>query len=421
MEELRCTVSVKSDSQKVILDDGLINIIKNITNIVDVLYSIQKIDTGGNVNFENFFYEKLIDNLGMSRPYLNKRGKNEINSRIDILKNGNFDILNIPFISDNGVAEFLFGKIISQDNGNKKRYAAAFGVPDNYYNNLVERLDTVLESIHTDIPFYEVGIENDFTDHKSDFRCIDVFSFSGELNRLNKPISLFYSKGQTEILSSLTKVVVFSNVYFSRFEYISSVLGRKYIEDFATVDNLSRDAKNTVLLYWLRGHDTGHFFGKDNLGNEMRDQKFLYYSLHELKSDIISLYILTHFDYVWDEMDYISTDIIFRLFFAEVLRYIRRGGLGIFPDTSSAWLAFNHYLEKGVVDYDEGRNLFCIDSGRIKKVTVDLCETIFDLFYRGDPVAAAEFYNRYINTSNDNTTSFIYDRGIPYYIDLNNF
>lgn len=422
MKNYKYTVTVDSEWQKFVNYDRLNEIFEDISNIVDLLYCIQKADIGKNVNFENYFYQKLIDNLKLCRTYLNGAGVNAINSSIDILNKGNFDILDIPLLSDDCKAELIFGKIVSQENNNEKRYGAALGVPDEFYNALVDRLDGVLKDIHTSIPFYEVNNKSDFTEHKSEFRCMKVFSFSGELRRSNKPISLFYSGGRTNNLSSLSKVVVFSNVYFSRFEHISSLLGRKYIDDFGTVDALPEDLRNTAILYWLRGHDTGHFFGRDNLGTVMKGERYIYYSLHELKSDIISLYILTHFDSVWGiRKDTISTDTIFKIYFAEILRYLRRGGIGMFPDTSSAWLAFNYYIQKEVISFDRDNGLFHVDRSLIKSITAELCDEIFDIFKRGDSSAATEFYNRYINPVDDDMASFINDGEIPYYIDLNDF
>lgn len=394
--------------------EGLINIL----NLTRVLYDIQNVNKGDGVNVENYFYGKIVSTIESMLPYLDEDVRDEVYSRLQTVSDGSFDVIRIPFNSDSGRTDLLFGKIISPENNNEKMYGSAAGFPNIECDNAVKEYDSKVEDYlsRSNLAGFEGSLK--LTEMLSDFSCMDVAMLSGELDRNNKPISVFYSRDQGENISALSRVTLFTNLYFHRFELLSKRLGRKYISGFDSVDNFSEDIINRVLLFWLRGHDNGHSIGEDNLGQFMKkDKRFKYYALHELKSDIISLYLLSEVDSLWGEIK-IPPGIIYKVFVSEALRYIRRGNPDRIPDTASAHMVINYFLDYGAVSYSSDKVLFNIDDEQLKNAISELCGLMLKIFIKGDHTSAIEFYDKYIEFNSDDVTKFKTDTEIPFFIDM---
>jgi hypothetical protein len=93
--------------------------------------------------------------------------------------------------------------------------------------------------------------------------------------------------------------------------------------DYSAIENLDDNGIARLLLLWLRGHDTGHFYGVDSLSRRMPELDKIYLILHELKSDLVALYNLR---YLADDL--LKDDLFIKAYItsiAEMFRYIRRG------------------------------------------------------------------------------------------------
>lgn len=247
---------------------------------------------------------------------------------------------------------------------------------------------------------------------------MDVFMLGGELNRKNKPISVFFSGIKPHAPEAMSKVALFTNIYFERFRMISVPLGMKFIRGFDRLYEESADLAEKMLLFWLRGHDLGHMVGEDNLGVEMKDKRFIYYSLHELKSDMISLYLLSSFGLTLSGRNTDEDRIIYNYFIAEALRYIRRGKPELFPDTSSAFLAVNYLMDSGAIYFDVRERCFEIYAEKCYEAVIKLCDQLVKIFRTAARSEALNLYNEFTHNIPGNLLAITTDSNIPFYIDL---
>lgn len=387
-------------------------------NTVDLLYGIQTVNADSGINLENYFYSLLKDKISAISCFLNKEGRCILNGRLALLSKGEFDIIDIPFITGEGEAELLFGKIISPERQFRKLYAAAAGVPSDLYNTEVSKYDESFFSDYSGEQFFREAIGNQQSLPSTDFSCMDVMCLGGEMNRKNKPVSVFYSGDKTSQRSAQSKVTLFTNLYFTRFDLISARIGSKYIEGFKEVLSLESETRNTILLYWLRGHDLCHSVGADNLGRNMTEERFKYYSLHELKSDILSLYYLIRFRSSLKSLSGVGESSILYIFVSEALRYARRGNPGIIPDTTSALMALSYLERCSVLNYSRDGEKMYLDKDRIIENLEGLCLELLELFRKGDASDALRFCRHYSDPGYGLISDIIKDSDIPYYIDL---
>lgn len=418
MYKYKYTVILEIDQSVMNVEEPLRKKLLNIIRTVDILNHIHAESDEGRLNLENYYYSSVVEGIEELAPYLNHEGKGLLQRNLELLSAGEFDIINVPIISDSGTSEVLFGKIISPDNSNEKRYAAALCIPDKVNDIKIEKFDRMFVESYSKTPFckYDKGSGN--FEIQTDFRCAYAVSLAGELDRKNKPISVFYSGDRSGDLPSLSRVMLFTNLYFARFDLITSQLGLKYIRDFVHLSEIPPSSINSIILYWLRGHDLGHSVGSDNLGNNMKDQRFVYYSLHELKSDVISLYFLTRFGLPDADLQTLSNNTIFKVFTAEALRYIRRGNPDHIPDTSSAYLALNYLLKHGALQFEKSKGRFSINSGKFCDSLEELCVHLTEIFRSGDSLDANSFYQKFITPDCGIIPEIVKDSGVPYYIDL---
>ena len=223
----------------------------------------------------------------------------------------------------------------------------------------------------------------------------------------------------------------FTNIYFKRYEVVSEELGRRFIYDFYEENKHSRQDLNKILLYWLRGHDLGHFFGRDVLGKNLKDRlsttkednRRVYYLLNELKADIISLYILKN--RLKDLLGDIDVNTVYQVYVSELLRYMRRGHLLHYADGGSAYLAYKYFLSSGALKLSY-ENMLEINTDQMSKDIDNLCEELIELFEEGSSVTAVNFVKDYLKFQDIITKDlpeeieFLHDSSIPYNINIKN-
>ena len=374
------------------------------------------------LTLENEYYEKILASLRKGISDLESEEKSALSRKLDEMTDGIYDLVSINFRSPESA--LIFGKIFSAQKSYQKRYVGAFGLVNTEANDLLRKYDKIAEGFYTDFPFIPDDKKEQFDENKSEINCIDVLRFAGDFKIKYKPISLFYSGTKSRQTPSQSKVALFTNIYFKRFELISELLGRKYIDNFFDENGLSREDINKTLIYWLRGHDIGHFFGRDKLGKNMKDimkknmedNRRIYYILHELKSDIISLLIFkSRLKELYRDFELKN---VYLIFISELFRYMRRGNLLHYADGGSAYLTYKYLIDSGAITVNK-KYIHEIDFEKISNDIEKLCEKLIILFDEGNSLKAVEFVKNLADMENltserlPEDLEFLNDNSIP--------
>jgi len=404
-------------------------LLNSITEVLDYINLINK--RGGQdpliITHENLYYEKILDSLREGISDFSEEEKMRLNSKLNEMAGGIYDLETVNFRSPDSA--LIIGKIFSAQKSYQKRFGGAFGLVNDDANTMLSEYDIIAEGIYSDFPYITSEKKESFNENKSEINCIDVLRFAGDFNLPLKPISLFYTGTKSRQIPVPSKVAIFTNIYFKRFELISEELGRKFIYDFYDTDDVSREDINKTLIYWLRGHDLGHFFGQDILGKNMKDilsksmedNRRIYYILHELKSDIISLYI---FKYKLNELfkDF-EIQNVYLVFISELLRYLRRGSFLHYADGGSAYLAYKYFIQSGAIKVNR-QYMHDIDYELLSNDIEMLCEELISLFEEGSSLKAVDFVNKLVEfeslTSKElpEELEFLNDFSIPFNITI---
>lgn len=414
-------------------DTGAFNpkVLASVTQVLD--YIDQLTQRGGQdpliINVENDYYEKILVALRAGISGLEDEERKLISKKLDEMYGGIYDLDSINYKSPDSV--LILGKIFSSQKSYQKRYVATFGLINKEANSILREYDRFAEEEYEKFPFVPDRKKENFEDNRSDINCIDVLRFAGDFNLVYKPISLFYTGTKSRELNIPSKVAFFTNIYYKRYEIVSGELGKRFIYDYDEVDKLSLEDINKILTYWLRGHDLGHFFGRDVLGANLKDKlstskednRRVYYILQELKADIISLYILKNrFKELPGNFELKN---IYMVYVCEMFRYMRRGNLLHYADGGSAYLAYKYFLKSGAltISYD---NMHQVNTEQFSTDIDKLCEELIILFEEGSSVRAVEFVKDLINfqdiISKDLSEDllFLEDSSIPYNINIKN-
>jgi hypothetical protein len=319
--------------------------------------------------------------------------------------------------------DLILGKIFSLDKNNRGCYAGAIGSVNNSFDGFIEAYDNKLDLFQQSLP--RSGKHEGFSikEKAPVIRCIDVFSLAGELNIRHKPICVFFSGGNPENLSTLSRMTVFINLYTQRFELISKEIAKRYLGNYAIIDDLDDEKIGRLLLLWLRGHDLGHFYGEDLLQSRMSELDKSYLILHELKSDILSLYNMR---FLADDL--LKGDLLIKAYtvsIAEMFRYIRRGRFWNYPDTASAFLVYCYLRDSGSISFDKPSEKFHVDYDRLEVDIQDLAKVVLEIFARGDVRGADELLSRWGDMRElgshylPGELKILNDTSIPHYIDFN--
>ena len=400
-----------------------------VTKVLD--YIDQLCQRGGQdpliINVENDYFEKIIESLRDGISELSEEEKKRIRSKLDEMLTGIYDLDTIRYDSPESV--LIIGKIFSAQRSYQKRYVGTFGLVNSEADSQISEYDKIAEEVYNEFPYVPDNLKENFAQEKSDIYCLDVLRLAGDFNLVYKPISLFYTGTKSREENIQSKVALFTNVYFRRYEDVSEVLGKTFLYDF--YENLSREDINKILVYWLRGHDVGHFFGRDVLGANLKDKlstnkqdnRRVYYLLHELKSDIVSLYILKN--RLKDLLGDIELKNVYMVFLSELFRYMRRGHLLHYSDGGAAYLAYNYFIKSGALKVSYN-NMHEVDTEQMSEDIDKLCEELINIFEQGSSVRAVEFVRSLIKFENiiskdvSEDLEFLHDKSIPYTIDITN-
>ena len=406
---------------------------KVLTSVTEVLDIIDQLTQRGGqdpliINVENEYFEKILKSLRNGIEELDEEEKKRINRKLDDLTGGIYDLDSITYDSPESI--LLIGKIFSAQRSYQKRYVGAFGMINTEANKLLAEYDKIAEEVYSEFPYIREDIKEDFNENKSEINCIDVYRFAGDFTLIYKPISLFYTGTKSREAPIQSKVAFFTNIYFRRYEEISELLGKNFIYDFYD-ESVSRDDINKILMYWLRGHDLGHFFGRDVLGKNLKDKlstskednRRVYYILHELKSDMVSLYILKN--KVNELFDGFGIEKVYQVFISELFRYMRRGHMLHYSDGGSAYLAYKYFMNSGALKINYN-NKHDINTEQLSSDIDALCEQLVDIFEKGNSSTAVEFVRNLASFENLITKElpedleFLEDRSLPYSINISN-
>jgi len=218
-------------------------------------------------------------------------------------------------------------------------------------------------------------------------------------------------------------MTVFINLYARRFALISKEIAKKYLGNYAIIDDLDDENIGRLLLLWLRGHDLGHFYGEDLLRSSMSELDRAYLILHELKSDILSLYNMR---FLADDL--LRGDLLIKAYtvsIAEMFRYIRRGRFWSYPDTASAFLTYSYLRDGGSIRFDKLTEKFHVDYDRLETDIENLAKEVVDIFALGGVAEADRLLNRWGDVRElglhdlPDELKVLDDTSIPHYIDFN--
>jgi hypothetical protein len=366
----------------------------------------------------------MITTLKNGCRYLSGKEKFDLENRVNVMSRGIYDLFPIT-LKNNGrdYIDFIVGKIFSLDKDNRRFYCGAVGLVNRSFDRVIEIYDRKLDLFAERLPLSSNSKKFSLNQNVPFMRCVDVFSLAGELNIRHKPICVFFSGGSPEGLSTLSRLTVFINVYVRRFELISREIARVYMSDYPLIEGLDYEEIARLLIIWLRGHDLGHFYGSDLLREKMSQLDKTYLILHELKSDMVSLYSLRHL-----ADDLLKDDLLMKAYvvcIAEMFRYIRRGAFYTYPDTASAFLTYSYLTEHGSVIFHSREKRFEVDFEKLEVDIESLTAEIFDIFAKGDIEHARELVNRWGNLFEigqiglPNDLEIVEDTAIPHFIDFN--
>ncbi|MGI9535005.1 MAG: hypothetical protein ACR2NW_08630 [Thermodesulfobacteriota bacterium] len=405
-----------------------LNSVSEVLNYIDLIT-----ERGGQdpliLTIENLYYEKIIESLRKGIEELGDEERSRLSLKLDEMSGGIYDLESINFRSPDSA--LIIGKIFSAQKSYQKRYGGVFGIVNTEANTMLNNYDRIAECFYADFPFIPGDKKESFNENKSEINCIDVLRFAGDFNLTYKPISLFYTGTKSKQIPAQSKVALFTNIYFKRFELISEQLGRKFINDFYDNENVSREDINKTLIYWLRGHDLGHFFGQDKLGENMKDvmninmqdNRRIYYILNELKSDIISLYIFK--SRLNELLGNFDIKYVFQVFISELFRYMRRGSFLHYADGGSAYLAYKYFIKSGAVTVNK-HYIHDIDYEKMSNDIEKLCKKLIALFKNGNNLKVLAFINKLADFENltskelPEELEFLDDFSIPLNISINN-
>lgn len=341
---------------------------------------------------ENTLWKELADKLHAGSGYIAAPYRKTYESEVSSIQNGVFDLYPLTVRSANSAeVKLIVGKVFSSGGGGRSFYAGAAGVVNRDYDNTIEEYDANLPLFADKLGELHGSAVKAPGSKIPEMSCIDIYSLAGALNDLHKPICIFYSGGSKENLSALSRMTVFINLYATRFKALTEKIARSYITGSEGLEDLTYEETAKLLLIWLRGHDAGHFMGTDRLGKAMSEFDRDYMILHELKSDMIALYNMR-----WLSDGLLAGGLLERAYLvsvAEMLRYIRRGGCYVHPDTGSAYLAYQMFRDSGAVVFDSRTSRFRIDFNLFHDAVEECTDWLVRLFSDGDISRARGFVN----------------------------
>ncbi len=373
-------ISLPDDTQKIL------NKLLNVLDLVDALYSMQR---SGSLNkiLENILLKIAFDKLKDVENDMPGQYRENFKHEIARLESGIYDLISLPVtIGPGNGLEIIFGKVFSSDNDLNECYAGAIGLSNEKYGGLISKYDSYLKNFQS-LAMSKQKIQNDFT--LPVFRCIDVLRYSGDFNRLHKPICVFYSGGNRENVSALSNLVVFPNYYLLRFINISLAISHRLLMCPFKWEDIDTSTIEKLLIIWLRGHDIGHFLGVDNLARSMDEFDQNYMILHELKADSLSLYNLRFIrDDILDDEELI---LAYYVSIAEMFRYIKRGDFSRYPDSGSAYITYRFLKDNGSLVYDSKSKKYHLNIELFQNNIEQLAGECVDIFSSGDIGNAKRF------------------------------
>lgn len=379
------------------------------------------------IDVENGIWREIPKQLRASA--IPEEHKLKFEEKIQILEKGIYDLYPISVDSGQGEMELIIGKVFASDGDRVSYYSGVAGVTNNNYNNIIDGFDSELDNLNQQLSNSPGDKSLSIKERVPEIKCIDVFSLAGALDVSHKPICIFFSGQSPENISSLSNMTVFLNLYSARFRALTIEVAKRYLVDAQFLEDLSDAEISMLLLIWLRGHDVGHFIGEDNLGEKMSEFDKDYMVLHELKSDMIALYSFRLF--ANNLLDKGLDKKIYYLSVAEMLRYIRRGEVLIYPDSASAYLAWKYFEHVGAIKYDPRDEGFIVDLVLLQDAVSGFTKELIEIFAGGNVESARQLVRRFgsmdISNKNDrspqdcseNLKQVINDTDVPHYIDYN--
>ena len=351
-----------------------------ILHVVDSLYSLQKSDANLH-GLENYLYKEIISLLKNCTEFLPAESSAKLKAQIKSIEKGIYDIEPIELVtSDKNSVYLMLGKIISSEDS-KKYYSAVVGIEDERFYRLIEDYKKEIQVNCGKLPLINKSEIDNIASLNNSFKCINAIKLSGYINKKHIPFSLFFSGAGRQDLSSLSNTVLFTNIYIQRFTIISESVGRQLIHPESVIEQSDSDFVGQILVLWLWGHDVGHFLTQDNLKFNISDKnKYMYEVVHELRSDIFSLYLLKQ---LCGGFLNIKRDLVYQVFVMEMFRYIRRGDFNNQPDSVSAYLIYRYMQYKNVLTVELVSNSIVLNYAKFGKVIDELLIVALDLFKSG--------------------------------------
>lgn len=345
------------------------------------------------LSLEKTLWNEITEKLKAGSSGLSGEARERYDAGVSALGKGIFDLfpLTAGSVKTGKEIELVIGKVFSSEGDGESYYSGAAGLVNPGYDGLLSEYDGCL-GLFTEALLTSRGYRGKVLQGEVPrIKCLDVFSLAGGLSVRHKSICVFFSGGTKENVSSLSRMTVFVNLYAARFKAMTEKIALRYLAGAEALAELTPSEAARLLLIWLRGHDVGHFIGADRLGRVMSEFDRDYMVLHELKSDMISLYNMKH----------LSDGILgggllhkaYLLTVAEMLRYMKRGGFYTHPDTGSAYLAYRHFRDRGAIRHDPWEGKFIVDVKALEAVVDEFAWDLVRLFADGNETRARGFVN----------------------------
>ncbi len=405
---------------------GVAELYTEALRVVDEMYEAQ-LSGHMTLSLEKSKWQEIVGGLVQGEAWLLDDGaKGTYRAGVQDLTKGIYDLYPLCARDGRDELELILGRVFTPGGEEEGRYSGLAGVANWSYGPMIAEYDRhargLAEELLRSCGYKVFTLPESFPA----MRCLDVFKLSGALNVTHKPICVFFSGGSKEKVSSLSHMTVFVNLYTARWKAMTEKLAVKYITGAAALEALTDDEAARLLLLWLRGHDIGHFIGADRLSMSMSEQDRDYMILHELKSDMISLYNLKRLSGALFPEENLKT--VYLAAVAEMLRYIRRGGCVRHSDTGSAYLAYRHMSDMGAIRQEPWEGKFLVDVERFGQVVEEFTVSLVKLFAEGNSTKARGFVNSWgwLGVEEDDglprgcpeeLRRIIADNEIPHYLD----
>lgn len=281
---------------------------------------------------------------------------------------------------------------------NERKYSFVLAVPNNDLSSYIDKNFSCLGRFEYE--FQKVTGINDLNiSNPCDFQVANLAFCSGEANTFPKHFSYFLPEDEGVKHYKNKKTIVFSNIYLNRFLETTKLIGQLCIKDFTTSQNNQFIIE--VLLFWMRGHDIGHFCKTEE--TDYKKMRAIGYfnsmSAQELIADCFGYYFSMHsrFNPTYEN----SKPLVINMLLAELLRYASRE-INQNPDANSSTVILSYLIENQYLKYNKETIQLSYNINKLENGIESLLKAFPKLYFFTDENKLSSFLNHYLKVSKKN-------------------